>query len=446
LEFVGAIKEFCKPFNILIIVNFPLCLKNKMRKVLFISSLFLSIGFADAQPINITKAEAAIEDGFYERAYKLTTEAIDHEQTKKDPLAYYLRAVSLYNLSKEEFFVKKNPDALKDACKMVLKGQQKDKEKLYKERFEEFVADLVKTNNALADDEYLVKRFSKAIKLYNVSFSLNGDTTAYFMIGKSYQYAADTVTAKFYFRNLVNWYNEANKLGKTINNPYIDPFLFLTDVHWAKRNYDSANYYLDVARSIFGDKNARINFYQYSIAKQQVASQPPSSLMMEVVKKALIYSSSDTFFIKKENALALYLIRNRIDAANFREADTMINQFSRSKALKGNDPAFQSLKDLDIFLQPFAENVMWKMSDNYYFNTHYKAAAYLGKMYIRRTATSSDTIIPTDKEILARWIKIIEFASDNSLPGYVAILMNQAVTDYPASKELTALKKKLLIK
>ena len=104
-----------------------------MRKVLFITSLFLFIGFAGAQSINITKAEAAIEDGFYERAYKLTTEAIEHEQTKKDPLAYYFRAISLYHLPKEDFFVKKNPDALKDACKMVIKGQQKDKEKQYKD-------------------------------------------------------------------------------------------------------------------------------------------------------------------------------------------------------------------------------------------------------------------------------------------------------------------------
>lgn len=417
-----------------------------MRKVLFITSLFLFIGFANAQSINITKAEAAIEDGFYERAYKLTTEAIEHEQTKKDPLAYYFRAISLYHLSKEEFFVKKNPDALKDACKMVIKGQQKDKEKQYKERFEEFVTELVQTNNALADEEYLVKRYSKAIKLYNVSYSLNGDTTAYYMIGKSYQFFADTVAAKFYFRNLVNWYNEAIKSGKPVSNAYIDPFLFLTDVHWAKKNYDSANYYLDVARSVFGDKNARINFYQYSIAKQQVASQPPSSLMMEIVKKALIYSPADTFFIKKENALALYLIRNHIDAANFKEADTMIGQFARSKALKGNDPSYQSLKETDIFLQPFAENVMWKMSDYYYMNTHDKASAYLAKIYIRRTANSSDTVIPTDKEIIARWMKIIEFAAENSMPGYVSLLMNQAITDYPASKELTALKKKLLIK
>jgi hypothetical protein len=417
-----------------------------MRKVLFITSLFLFIGFAGAQSINITKAEAAIEDGFYERAYKLTTEAIEHEQTKKDPLAYYFRAISLYHLSKEDFFVKKNPDALKDACKMVIKGQQKDKEKQYKERFEEFVAELVKTNNAVADEEYLVKRFSKAIKLYNVSYSLNGDTTAYYMIGKSYQFSADTSNAKFYFKNLVNWYNEAVKSGKSVSNAYIDPFLFLTDVHWAKKNYDSANYYLDVARSVFGDKNARINFYQYSIAKQQVASQPPSSLMMEIVKKALIYSPADTFFIKKENALALYLIRNHIDAANFKEADTMIGQFARSKALKGNDPSYQSLKETDIFLQPFAENVMWKMSDYYYMNTHDKASAYLAKIYIRRTANSSDTVIPTDKEIIARWMKIIEFAAENSMPGYVSLLMNQAITDYPASKELTALKKKLLIK
>jgi hypothetical protein len=168
--------------------------------------------------------------------------------------------------------------------------------------------------------------------------------------------------------------------------------------------------------------------------------------MMEVVRKALIYSPADTFLIKKENALALYLIRNAIDGPVLSEADSMIFRFARAKAIKGNDPAYEKLKSVDIFLQPFAENVLWKLSDYYYTNTHDKAAAYLAKKYIIKTSVSNDTLIPTDKEIIARWIKIINFAKENESSGYLALLINQATTDYPTSKELAELKKKLLTK
>jgi tetratricopeptide (TPR) repeat protein len=425
---------------------FNLCLKNKMQRILIVIGLMLCIVVGKAQQINLDKAEQAIEEGFYERAYKLTNEAIENEVTKKNPLTYYLRGQCLYILSKEDFFIKKNPEAIKDACKMVMKGKEKDKDGRLTERFRPFVAELVATNDSLAFEEYKVNRYPKAIKLYNISYNLNGDTTAYYMIGKSYQMSLDTANAKFYYKNLINWYNELNKSGDNPGNAYIDPFLFLADVYWHKKNYDSANYYLDIARNIFGNKNSKINFYQYHITRDQIATQPPSSLMLEVIRKALAYSPSDTFLIKKENAVVLYLIRNGIDAGNFVVVDTLIDQFARAKALKGSDPAFESLKTTDIFLQPYADNVMWKMSDYYFVNTHDKAASYLAKRYILKTSLSDPIAVPTEKDIIARWIKIINFAKDNEDPGYVTLLMTQAVTDYPKSKELAELKKKLSIK
>lgn len=417
-----------------------------MQKLIILLSLFFTVGFVNAQQENLDKAESAIDGGYFERAYKLTLDAIENEQTKKNPLSYYLCAISLFELSKDEYYVKKNPEAFKDVCKLITKAKQRDKDKKYEGKFDVFIADVVAANNILAEEEYKVNRYPKAIKLYTISHNLNGDTTAYFMIGKSYQMSGDTTSAKSYYRNLINGYDEAQKSGKKINKPIIDPFIFMTDVFWKKKNYDSANYYLDVARNIFGEKNSKINFYQYLIAKDQISSQPPSSLMMEVVRKALIYSPADTFLIKKENALALYLIRNAIDGPVLSEADSMIFRFARAKAIKGNDPAYEKLKSVDIFLQPFAENVLWKLSDYYYTNTHDKAAAYLAKKYIIKTSVSNDTLIPTDKEIIARWIKIINFAKENESSGYLALLINQATIDYPTSKELAELKKKLLTK
>ena len=273
---------------------------------------------------------------------------------------------------------------------------------------------------------------------------MNNDTFSYFMIGKCYQMAGDTANAKYYFTNLTNWYNESNKAGQNIRKPIVEPFLFMAEVHWKKRNYDSANYFLEVGRNIFGEKNTKINFYQYLIAKDQLQSMPPSSMMIEVIAKALKYSPADTFLIKKENALYLYLIRNYIEARDSVLADTFIFRFARGKALKGNDEFYQNLKEVDIFIHPLAENVLWKMSDYYYVNTHDKASAYLAKKYIIKTSTANDSILPTEKDIITRWIKIIDFAKENESPGYMALLINQACTDYPKSKELAELKKKLL--
>lgn len=417
-----------------------------MQKLLILSIFLIVSTFAGAQHVILERAEAAIADSFYERAYKLTNEAMEDEKVKKDPLTYYLRAICLYHLSKEDFFIKKNPDAIKEACKMIVKGRDKDKEKRYEGRFDAFIADLVYTNNLLAEEEYKVNRYPKAIKIYTISHNLNGDTTAFFMIGKSYQMATDTPNAVYYYKQLVHMYNEDVKSGKILEKPYVEPFLFLTDYQWTRKNYDSANYYLDVARGIFGESNTKINFYQYLIAKEQITRQPPSSLMMDIIRKAMLYSPADTFLIKKENALALYLIRNAIEAGGLKEADTMIFRFARAKALKSGDPIYQNLKELDIFLQPFPENVLWKMCDYYYVNTHDKASAYLARIYVSKTATANDTIVPTQKDIIARWLKIIDFATENETPGFVALLLNQALTDYPTSKELLELKKKSLTK
>ncbi|NUM32051.1 MAG: hypothetical protein HUU47_06975 [Bacteroidetes bacterium] len=417
-----------------------------MQKLIFTLCL-LSVAFiASSQKSNLDKAENAINEKYYERAFKLLNDAIEDDVTKKNPLTYFLRAICLYELSKDEFFLKKHPDAISEACKMVLKGKDKDKTNRYKGVFDLFISDLVIKNDSLAEEEYKVNRYPKAIKIYNISVKMNNDTFSYYMIGKCYQMAADTANAKYYYKNLINWYNETNKSGNKIRKPVVEPFLFLADVYWFKKDYDSANYYLDVATTIFGEKNTKINYYQYLIAKEQITTMPPSSIMLEVITKALKFSPTDTFFIKKENALNLYLIRNYIEAKDSIRADTLIFRFARNKALKANDQFYDDLKKVDIFLHPLPENILWKMSDYYYVNTHDKASAYLAKKYIIKTSTANDSIKPTDKDIIARWLKIIDFARENESPGYLALLINQACTDYPKSKELSELKKKLLTK
>ncbi|MCC6722395.1 MAG: hypothetical protein IT243_09340 [Bacteroidia bacterium] len=417
-----------------------------MQKIIFTLCLFLIAFAAKSQKEKLDKAENAINENYFERAFKLLNDAIEDEVTKKDPLTYYLRAICLFELSNEEFFIKRHPDAINEACKMVLKGKDKDKTGKYKGVFDKFIADLVLKNDSLAEEEYKVNRYPKAIKLYTISVKMNNDTFSYYMIGKCYQMAADTANAKSYFTNLINWYSETNKAGGKIRNPKVEAFLFMTDVHWLKKNYDSANYFLDIARNIFGDNNTKINFYQYLLAKEQLQSMPPSSMMIEILNKALKYSPTDTFLIKKENALYVYLIRNYIESRDSVIADSFIFRFARNKVLKANNEMYENSKAIDIFIQPLVENVLWKMSDYYYVNMHDKASAYLAKKYILKTSTPNDSIKATEKDIISRWIKIIEFAVENESPGYVALLINQANTDYPKSKEIAELKKKLLKK
>ena len=109
-----------------------------MQKLIIIISLFFTVGLVNAQQENLDKAEKAIDDGYFERAYKLTSEAIENEQTKKNPLSYYLCAISLFELSKDEYHVKKNPETFKDACKMIVKAKQRDKDKKYDGKFDVF--------------------------------------------------------------------------------------------------------------------------------------------------------------------------------------------------------------------------------------------------------------------------------------------------------------------
>ena len=217
MEFNGIIKIKYETFVGLKMYNFALCLKIKMRRVIILISIFITTGWASAQQSNLGKAEKAISDGFFQRAYKLTKSALVDEKTKKDPLTYYLYARSLYELSKDERFLKKNPEAIKEACSMVLKAKIRDKDKKYEGKFNDFIADLVVANNLIGVEEYKVNRYTKAIKYYTVSYNLNGDKPSYFMIGKSYQMANDTLNAKSYYKNLIKWYDEANKLNKEID-------------------------------------------------------------------------------------------------------------------------------------------------------------------------------------------------------------------------------------
>ncbi len=414
-----------------------------MRKLILINLFIFWVGQIMAQQANLDRAEKALADGYFERALNLSRAATEHEKTKKNPLGYYLYAMSLFELTKDEYFAKKNPDAFKDACKLILKAKMKDKENKFEGRFDDKIAEMVEVNNQLGYSEYQVNRFPKAIKYYTLSCNMNEDITAYYMIGKCYQLSTDTAQAKSYYKALINRYDEAHKKGESADKFSIDPFIFLADVYTLKKAYDSANFYLEWGRIFFGNSNARLNYTQYLIAKEQILKQQPSSLMLEVVRKALVYSPTDTFLVKKENAISLYLIRNMIGGASTIELDSMVFRFAKSKTVKAANPEYEVLRPVDIFLQVYPEDVLWKMSDYYYTNTHDAAAAYLAKLYIGITSAATAGVAPTEKELIGRWIKIIQFCKENEAPGFTALLLNQAVTDFPKSKEIEELKKKL---
>ena len=91
-----------------------------MQRIIILICLFLSAGIANSQQINLDKAQKAIDEGYFERAYKLTSDALENEVTKKDPLTYYLHAISLFELSKI-FLLKKIRRLLKMPVKWWVK-------------------------------------------------------------------------------------------------------------------------------------------------------------------------------------------------------------------------------------------------------------------------------------------------------------------------------------
>jgi len=81
----------------------------------FIKSIIITVlvsicSIASAQ---FEKFEEAVESGNFKRLEKLCVDGAEDNELKKDPRLYYYTAQAYVELSKDEYYLAKNPDAVK---------------------------------------------------------------------------------------------------------------------------------------------------------------------------------------------------------------------------------------------------------------------------------------------------------------------------------------------
>lgn len=402
-----------------------------------IRSLLTILFFSAVTPAfsQIEKLEESMEDENYQRVIKLAEKYMDDREIRKNPLLYYINAEALYEMSKDEFWFEDNPDAIKDAVKSVQKGMKKDPDSAVYNMYYDFILDLVDRQNELAMDQYNINKQSKARKMFESAYELDHNRFSYNMMARCNLEMYDTAYAEMKYKQLIEWYNQdlANNKEETFQD--MDAHIHFINKYWNTKDYDSANYYLDNARAIFGN-DPKINYYQKRIGMEKINSMAPSSLMMEYIKKNIALFPTDQDFLHKENALYIYLLKNHITSERFVDADTMLNQFAAEKVERANDEEAYLIKEGDDFVNKKAENVFWKLAEYYQTFGHPTSAKYVLGKYIRMTA--KDT---TDEAVAERWRVISDYAFQSKELPYAAFVLQESIERTDEHPELLKLRK-----
>lgn len=405
----------------------------------FIAVLALLLSSVLSSYAQVDKIALALEDNNLKRALKLAENSSEDPQYKKNPEVYFLMAETYYRIMEDEFLSTKYPDALKYGIKALEKGRSRADGDFFPE-YMPLVDKYVEKNNEQGHLEYRINKYTKAVKTYQTSYDLNGDMKALYWVGKNWLMMEDTLTGEPYFNKVVAWSNEESAEGNDVNRVMIDPYVYFANKYWVKEQYDSANMYLEAGRKVFGSDD-QIDYFLKQVTKQQIADLPPSSLMMEKLKRILTYFPTDTFFVKKENALYLYLLRNSLDQGDVSGFDTMLAHFVIDKTERAVSKDYNKYKQYDQFIDKKPENVVWKLVKYYSKFDHATASNHLANAYINSTA--SDT---TDEARISRYAVIIDY----SAKSYTLKLANQLLVDaedrYGSIETFTNLRKSLISK
>lgn len=403
---------------------------NKMRYLVLIILAVYWGKIAHAQERAVEIAKVALEDKSYKKALKNALDATENSETSRTPDPYYLVAAAYLELAKDEYYLEKNPETIKEAMKYASKGVSKDKGNKVFDEYREYLVQLVKKNNAEADAYFKINKISKSIKAYQESFQLIGDTNALFWMGKLQLVSEDTASGESDYLILMNWYYESYMKNGNNDGFHQEPYVYFADKYWNKSKYDSANYFIDLGRTIFGATN-KLDFYQQKIAWEQINNMPPSSMMLDVIQKTMKYFPTDTSFIKKENALYIFLIRNSIESKDSLNTEKLLLSFANSKIQRNNDKQKATFEKIDEFVEEKIENVYWLLS-NYYFNFgHKEAAASIAKKYISITTNSNKSA-----DLENRWVIILDYANKTKSLAYTQLLIETAIASFPKSKSI----------
>lgn len=411
-----------------------------MRKKVMLQGFHLLvlslIGFGAAQAQS-DKIRQALEDGNAKRALSLALSSGEDSEFKKDPEVYFLKAQAIYELMKDPFYLKKYPESLKEGLKALEKGKSRADGAIFPE-FTELADKYVGLNDMDALNDYKINRYSQAISKYMYSYSLNGNKISYFNAGKCWLAAADSGEGERIYREIIHWCNEQYAMNKKIDPQLSETYKYFGDKYWEEQKFDSADVVLIAARNIFGGDPV-LDYYQREIAKQRIALLPPSSLMMDVIKKTLAYFPTDSFFVKKENALSLHLMRNQLANGELQRLDTTLAAFAQQKVDRNNSKDAALFREMDQFIDSKTENVLWKLVAYYAKYGHAEAANYAADKYIRQTA-AKDTL----PEIKKRYLVIIDYAAKTKSLHLANLLLSHGMSEYGVDPEFTAIQNSLI--
>jgi tetratricopeptide (TPR) repeat protein len=371
--------------------------KCSLLLILVICTGLVSFGQAD-------KITLAIEDGNLKRALKLAEDSEEDPLYKKNPEIYFLKAEVYFKIIRDEFLSSKYPDALKIGIKALKKGKYKADGEYFPE-YLPLVDSFSMLSSERAAADYRINKYTGAVKWYNISFELNSDMSAIYWIGKCWLMQQDTTLGEQEYNKVVVWAGEQNIKGMDVDPVTSEAFVYFADKYWRKQQFDSANLYLESARKVFGG-NPRIDYFQKEVTKQQIGKLPPSTLMMEKIKYILEFFPTDTLFVKKENALYLYLMRNHYDHGEMAKLDTMLNEFTTQKVTRNGSKLVNQYKKSDQFIEVKPENVMWGLVKYFSKFSYPDISNYVAHRYIVTTAKDS-----TSEMIQARYQVISDYAA-----------------------------------
>jgi len=409
----------------------------------FIKSIIITVlvsicSIASAQ---FEKFEEAVESGNFKRLEKLCVDGAEDNELKKDPRLYYYTAQAYVELSKDEYYLAKNPDAVKNATRAMLKGLKKDDNKSAIEEFLAVKAEVVIANNKVALSEYNSNKMAKAAKLFAESYSMDTlSRYSYFMVGKCTIAAGDTAEGEVYYRTLIDLYNDDLSADNKTSEKEIDPHTYFINKFWEGGKLDSAKIMIADGRAIFGD-NAKLNFYHKKVTLEQIKNIPPSNLMLEYVQEVLQFSPADKDLLQKENSIYIFLIKNKLQEPSKGEADTLINKFVADKIVKSELPQAKKIAEVDVFVEKKPENVLWKLAEYFQSYSHMEGAKFILDKYIVLTAQSASA-----SDLALRWNAITNYAFDTKGFAFGGFVLQQAISKYPTNKELKATRTQAIAK
>ena len=327
-------------------------------RLLFLVLLTAVSGSLQAQSKAERNGMDALSKKQFERALSVSEKACKNPETSKFAWPWFIKANALYELGKDQDFVRKNPGWLKEAVKSALKAKGFDKSGKYTSQFSGLLRNLKDANNKEAWSNFGQEKYFRAIQSFRFGYDLAGDTLSYAMMGVSYLLAGESREALPVLREAVRRNVDAFRDSVLLHTMVREPFEHLARYYMSKNLSDSARFVVENGLDIF-PKNTIIRNMQIDLLRQEVRSTPISQPQIVAINKALALRPNDSFFLYSQNAYYLFRIRNSANAGDLTEATRLLQTFAADK-----EALFQkgARNGADIFLLPSRAailNLVW---------------------------------------------------------------------------------------